>query len=296
MVHIEHSNLIDNAFLKYSVFSEKVPAYEKLWFIADEFGYQSYEDHFRKRSHKPYSVYIKENFDVTAFINGKFKSKDPSVVSRLRNALVTAVTKQPVLPKLVVIVPDDDMIKFLNIYAAGISKSLGKIVDYIMLEHDKIIESFKEYLDDRSKKAEYPHFLWILAPLHQNFANNEERKKFNRCVERMTAFHGNTSALYLKKVWDSNDTNLFVKESRRFTSVGYARYWEAIDKTVRYCDTIKLRNYTKRKTGEEVQDTQSRNNSRYCWFKQKANKKPNAKFARNNDFGRRRLPSPPPMK
>ena len=42
--------------------------------------------------------------------------------------------------------------------------------------------------------------------------------------------------------------NLFVTESDCFTAQGYAAYWEAVDKTVKYCDTILIKKLQKQRS------------------------------------------------
>ena len=50
--------------------------------------------------------------------------------------------------------------------------------------------------------------------------------------------HANVYTLALKKVWDEKDKNLFMS---RFTAEGYKYYWEAVDKTIRYFDSVILK-------------------------------------------------------
>ena len=56
----------------------------------------------------------------------------------------------------------------------------------------------------------------------------------------MAKLHNNVSTLALKKVWDSTNLKLFLKGSNRFTTSEFMAYWEAVDRTVRYFDSIVL--------------------------------------------------------
>ena len=262
-----------------------MPAINKLWFIGDEFGYKSFETHFLKRTMT--GSYIKENFDVTGFMNGKYISNNPSMMSRLKNALATAINEQAILPRLIVVVPDDDLIKLFHGFKEGLSKAMGKIIDNIMTSHERSLTVYKDYLDDKSKTNELPHVLWIQPPMHENFANNFERNKFGSCLERMASFHANVSAFQLKKIWNGADSNLYVRESRRYTTRGLDDYWEAIDKTVKYCDTITLKPTNKKKTPKTVRA------DRFHWQKNSANKNKGAYRHHVNESDRRRLPTPP---
>ena len=151
------------------------------------------------------------------------------------------------LPKLVVIVPDDDLIKLLCTEAnmKGFSKPMSRIINYIMTEHERCIAAFREYLPAKALKQGYPHFLWIQAPEHKNFLNNSLQHKFNKCLESCSGMHANTTSLMLKKVWTKDDGTLFLHDSQRFTSEGFTAYWEAVDRTVRYMDAVILKKFDK---------------------------------------------------
>ena len=147
------------------------------------------------------------------------------------------------LPKLVIVVPDDDVISAFKEGDTGhrLSKNYSRLTNYIMTEHERCIASYKEYLSAKSVKPYYPHILWIEAPMHDNFANNSQCYKFNKALQETAKLHHNVSTLMLKKVWDSKNMNLYLKDCQRFTSDGYYAYWEAVDRTVRYCDSVMLK-------------------------------------------------------
>ena len=67
------------------------------------------------------------------------------------------------LPKIIVVVPDDDIIKLFcdKEYASGITKPLSRVLNYIMTEHERAISAYKEFLPAKSLRVEYPHILWI---------------------------------------------------------------------------------------------------------------------------------------
>ena len=81
----------------------------------------------------------------------------------------------------------------------------------------------------------------IAAPLHDNFRNNSLRYKFNKSLEECCRLHANTSTLFLKQVWDPKNSCLFLGQSQRFTAEGYRCYWEAVDRTVRYFNSVVLK-------------------------------------------------------
>ena len=151
------------------------------------------------------------------------------------------------LPKLIVIVADDNLLREFTDMHKGVSKAMSRIVNFIMTEYDHGVASFKENLPAKSVKSVYPHFLWIQAPSHDNFINNSQRHKFNKALEEVSKLHQNMSSLYLKKVWDPTDQSLFFQSNHKFSTAGYAAYWEAVDRTIGYCDSIVLKKTDKPK-------------------------------------------------
>ena len=232
--------------------------YESIWFCGDDFGHQTFNDYCLNRM-DDFHGYAKDNFEVIGFMSDSATSDDLTLISRLRNILVEAITKQVLLPKIIVFVPDDDIIVFLNYVEYGISKCLGRIVDWIMREHNRIIESYKEYLPLKAKKYSYPQLIWIKALTHDNFNNNLMLQKFNYALSTQAQNHEHTWALQLKKIWDPHNHSLFNKEDNKYTVEGIKTYWEAVDKTLKYADTILLKKPNKPKASQS--STQERRNS-----------------------------------
>ena len=176
-------------------------------------------------------------------------SLDTNVVSRLRNLLTGTLVDNIHLPKMIVIVPNGDLINFYNHSKAGASRGLARLVDWIMREHNRIVMTHKEFLPDKAKRRNYPQFIWIEAPLHQNFnsVDNDLRERFNTCLRTISKSHKNTSVLELKKVWDKSNPNLYLNETihSRFTAEGLKTYWLAVDCTLKFCNLIIMKRVAK---------------------------------------------------
>ena len=107
-----------------------------------------------------------------------------------------------------------------------------------MSEYNKIVEMQKEYLPNKAKKLYTPMFVWIEALLHAHFSNNWERKIFNTALQTVGQLHEDVVVLPPKKIWDPENKSLFLDHENHFTTDGLRFYWEAVDKTVKYVDTI----------------------------------------------------------
>ena len=206
---------------------------------------------------------------MTGYFNHDNAVDNPSVVGRFASLLTNAVHRKSVggtgsllpLPKLVIIVPDNNLVNAVgeNI-TQNVSKAYSRLLNYIMTEYDRCVAAFKENLPACCIKSPgYPSFLWIQPPRHKNFKDNSQRYKFNRCLEDVVDLHPNMFTLALKKGWDSEDTTLFVD---RFTSSGLKSYWEAVDKTIRYFDSVVLKKNDKKQKKFKGQETSQKDKFR----------------------------------
>ena len=216
-----------------------IPALEKIWIVGDEFMSRSFDQHFMQPDEDEF--YTRENYDVFGFHTNQYMSNNPSMVSRIINQLEKAITEQVLLPKWLVIVLDDDLIKSVKYDKYGISDAYGRIINHIMVEHGRHIKSQKDYLPKKSKRPGIPGVIWIEAPNHMNFHNNDMREKFNKSMNSMAAFHDGYNVLQLKKIWEETNSNLYLDEYRRYTATGLAKSWLAVDHTIKYADTILLK-------------------------------------------------------
>ena len=190
--------------------------------------------------------YVKCFFDVKGFFTNKFTHFDQNLVSRLCNVLVTALIDRVILLKWVIIVMDDDLIKYTQFDDDfGVADSFSRLIDNVMKEHLKSLAIHKEYLPQKAKCKGIPQILWIEAPLHDAFNNNSSRSKFNTCLNEVVKFHADMHVLSLKKVWDPVNLNLFDKFSRCFTREGLHTYRNAVDRTFKFADTLLLKKLAK---------------------------------------------------
>ena len=102
---------------------------------------------------------------------------------------------------------------------------------YVMIEHERVISAYKEYLPAKCLQSDHPQILWIEAPLHDDFPDNAIRSRFNACLEEVAKLHSNVRSLPLKKVWNARDTSFYLADAvnPRLTLAGFQAYWEAID-------------------------------------------------------------------
>ena len=112
--------------------------------------------------------------------------------------------------------------------------------------------------------------VWIAPPLHDNFDDNQHCIQYGHELAKMAAFHQSMHTLRLKKGWDPHDGNAYLRDNGRYTAQGLVAYWEAVDNTIRFADTILFRRPKNPKNGNNHW-TMLKNNQascdRYTWVR-----------------------------
>ena len=173
------------------------------------------------------------------------------------------MTERKILPKLIVVVVEEDIIQYLKFKLekakVQAEPKFKKAISWLMREFVKSIDIYKEFLPAKAKKDKIPHILWIQPVTNVNFHNNKEREKFGMIMKSNSLLFNNTTSLRLLQIWDVYDRNLYLEHQRRFTHEGKVQYWRAIDKTVRFCDTNILKKAVQNAPGIQKGRPQHRN-------------------------------------
>ena len=276
----------------------RVRGYESIWFLGDLFVFNTFNQHYYQQAYdNEDQAYCKYNYEVSAYMNDAKLSIDQNVVSRIRNLMVGATNAQVRFPKIIVMVPDDDIVNYVSDGTTnGIRKPLTKVLEWIMKEHNRIIAAMKDILPKKAKQDTYPHIIWIEPPMHKDMSVKMVKlhEKFGSVLQEVAKYKDGVSVLALKKLWDPEDTNLFVKHSQRFTASGYKKYWDAVDRTVRFCDTTILRRLAKtefnnsdfKSTSTAFRDPDLR--SKYTWHREDRSKNRRSRSPHRSDMNHHR--------
>ena len=235
--------------------------------------------------------YTTRHFAVMVQATNNSRSNNPAILARLRNSLVHAINRCTQLPKIVVIVLEDDLLESIN-PNENLAAALNKRIRWLMHEYRKIIDTTKDFLPQNAKNDGYPKFLWINLTKHCNYTNNTERKKLGTCMENMSKFFDNNVSLRLVHKWEFSDTNLFLKEQQRFTSEGLNTFWTALDKTIEYFET----KWTAASTTASATDDRNRHARDPVWDRgidRDSRRRRRSGDRQEHDNFRRRLPVPP---
>ena len=126
-------------------------------------------------------------------------------------------------------------VKIENIYQ--------RVVKMLVMQIERIVDSFKEKLPSKANRRNWPHIIWVSPVQHRNFnfINNKNRDKFTTCLDEEVKHHKWMSSLQLKQTWDADDRSLVSAERNIMTATGLRKFWQAVDKTIKYCDIKKFK-------------------------------------------------------
>ena len=214
-----------------------------IWIIRDEFMAQTANQYFKQACYMPVrgqdtmSTHCGDNFEIKLFHATEYGSNVCDFMAHLCNTLAGALNDEKLLPKAIVFVLDDEMIKYANINKFGMSLAYGKLLHYLMSEINKLILAKKDFLPVRSRCPHQSEMIWINPPFHSGFKNNSQRNKFSRAFDTTAAIYDDTWSLKLKHIWDTQGSELFLPEVNRYSAKGLMTYWMAVDPTIRFWDT-----------------------------------------------------------
>ena len=130
----------------------------------------------------PAFSYCARNFKISIYAKEEGNSNNHSLLGRVRNALVNAINKCTLLPKLVVIVLENELINSaMSAETQDYNKDYSRRLKWLLNEYRKIIDTINDYLRPNCRKTDYPKFIWINATKHKNYSDNHLRRKF-KCV------------------------------------------------------------------------------------------------------------------
>ena len=112
-----------------------------------------------------------------------------NLLASMLNSLIKFITKNPTLPKYIVVLFDDDVIHWVNYEDYGVTEIYGRLMKWFITQVDRVIKSQNEYLPQKAKKHHRPYVIWMGASNHKDLADNIQRKKFNDCLASIIKLH-----------------------------------------------------------------------------------------------------------
>ena len=168
------------------------------------------------------------------------QTKNRNVIRRIKNNFIEAINKNLLLPKIVIIVLEEDLLKAINHYKVGASLAIEPCVHWLMSELHELSTKYKTKLPTKARKFRYPQFLWISAVFHDGFkSGNYYREKFNTCLMQTSSKFREMHVLHLS-AWNTQDSGNMSNFS--FTPHGHMKYWSAVKNAFQAWDKHQMRN------------------------------------------------------
>ena len=226
---------------------------ESIWIVGDTFVASSYEKTLHMDSVQK-KLYMRDKYDVFAFLNNSHF--DTNFLSRLRNVLVTAFNQNDKLPRIILIVLDNDLLRFINHRKFGVQLESATLQEWLLQEVNQVVNQRFAQLPNKCIKPGFPHVVWFGLPLHDVFIDNDLRIKFNHGFECEVLKFKNMSLLLPKKGWNAKDKTVILNGN--YTPNGAAMYWLAIDVAIHFWDTKKqVQIIQKTKNTTEIEETKT---------------------------------------
>ena len=267
-----------------------------MWIICDEFGDSTIGRYLVRQPNQ--DCYIMENFEVRTWAGNYKMGRTQTVLTRMRNALVHAYNTQLKLPKWIIVIFEDDIIKRYNFKDA--ESGYYRLLKWLMNEFNKVTETFRDQLPIKAKKHGWPHFMWLEATRHSSDTKEgrQLRRSFTNAQLAIQKIFDNVVTLHFKQVWDENEAAYYnERDQGRMSDSGLRAYWRAVDKTVKFGDA-KLTRAGRDKKMKDIFYTQELNrqnawsgNDRYHFKKNLPWQDNNRSEARNQH--QYKLPKPP---
>ena len=143
----------------------RIDGYKEAWILGDEFVKETTPHALMLNN--DIQFFMKEHYNLKVY--GSNRLEGGTSLSRMHNNLVKAIEENVRFPKLIIAVPDSDMIKDIKYNGKGISKIIGKTTDSLIEDCHKIIQDHKANLPQRAVRHKYP-MIWMTPPGHLNFA------------------------------------------------------------------------------------------------------------------------------
>ena len=223
--------------------ADPIIALKDCWIIGDLFVSEIYHElpaqNQENRSANAKQLYIYRNYNVKCFSTHLLAPPKANPVARLVNALVNAVNENRYLPRLIVIIPDRDIVKQVQDVDVGVFTVLEHLIKWTIVMMNRGINTHRDDLTKFSEGAvtyAEPKWLWVkmldrVSVIDKALAM---RGKFNRALENMLVGRHSHYLIDLNK--NMSDPAYYSSHLKTLNGDGKARFWLELDKVLKKFD------------------------------------------------------------
>ena len=145
-----------------------------------------------------------------------------------------------------------------------LSSEFGTIMRWIINQFRKLVDARIDQLPEKCVRKNFPKIYWVECPQHCNFNNNLSRRKMNSVIQSECSLIDGMKIMRMKKIWDPEESQLYLPSHSRFTSDGIFKYWGSIDNAIEFNDN-KLEEFLSSGRRNYIHNKQ--NKDQYKWSK-----------------------------
>ena len=221
-----------------TLFAGPISALHECWIIGDLFVSQVFHAlpyrNTQNRLAKKGPLYVYDNFTVKCFSTNPL-SKIKEAHAHLVNSLIHGLNKNKYLPRLIIILPDWDIVKYVGEVSFGIFLILEKMLSWTVEAMYRAIETRKEDLRKfKSGVVTYgePKILWVKMIDRVGVIDRALAvcNKFNRALENVLSRRRNNYVIDVNN--KINDASFFSQQLKELNDDGLHRFWLEIDKKI----------------------------------------------------------------
>ena len=144
------------------------------------------------------------------------------------------------MPKMVVVILEDDLIKYVG-SGNYVDIYYAKYIEEIIKDFHRLKDKMSNLLPSNSKRTGWPRLVFIQPTLHRYYSNYELRQKLIATIEETIKPFNDVWALKLLQIWDKNNCNYYRYEQQSHTGEGLQALWMAIDRTIHFANQKVIR-------------------------------------------------------
>ena len=227
------------------MFAGEIKVLNDLWIIGNSFmhknyfAYPSLKDEVKlSRQPLPYAF---EYYNVSAY----YATPDAlikDVLARFYNALVSALNGSLKLPRILLVVPNEDRIKFVNFSLSGTCFVFSGVISWIVTNMNRAIEGKCDFLLRHHAGAVLVNeskVIWV-KPFKCAYHSADQRvliNKFNMMLEEVLADHENSFIIEVDAALHSES---FFTGHNSLNSHGQKAFWSEVDKMIEKFEKKKI--------------------------------------------------------
>ena len=187
--------------------------------------------------------YVYDYYNISCFTTNP-KSLLKNTLARVVNALTKALNDALQLPRIVLVIVENDILKFVDKNEFGVRTIVTDCLRWVINQISRAIEAKIDNLQRRrpgSVRLEDPKIIWMKM-INRNFDEEDfllkHRTKFNDAMEELLADKDDKHLILdiSDKLVDPNQFDLF----NQLNSHGMSCFWHAIDEKLELFDKNKL--------------------------------------------------------